>query len=125
MRFVLPMLWFFRSSFYFPPASSLVFIIMMNFFVSLCPIENYFQIASPLSRDLAPAKSRRPITIHLMALGFALASIFTPTMDPSIMPTRDGTTIIGSTAPWFRYTHAADVSVIERRNLLVATDILS
>ena len=65
------------------------------------------------------------MTIHLIAFGLALASIFTPTMDPSMMPTMDGTTIIGSTAPWFRYTQAADVSVMESRNLLVATDILS
>ena len=63
------------------------------------------------------------MTIHLIALGFDLARIFTPIMEPSMMPTSDGTTTMGSTAPWFRYTQAAEVSVMESRNLLVATEI--
>src|SRR4030043_1110369 len=75
----------------------------------------YFHISSPLSKALVPAKSKRPITIHLIAFGFVLASIRTPTIEPSIIPTTDGTTIIGSTPPEFKYIHAADVSVMESK----------
>lgn len=35
----------------------------------------------------------------LMVLGLATSRILTPTSEPSMMPTIDGTTIMGSTAP--------------------------
>jgi hypothetical protein len=53
----------------------------------------------PLSRDLPPAKMSSTITIYLIAAGFVLARILTPTIDPSIMPIIEGTTTIGRTAP--------------------------
>src|SRR4030042_6276042 len=71
----------------------------------------YFHISSPLSKALAPAKSKRPITIHLIAFGFVLASIRTPTREPSIIPITDGTTIIGSTAHELRKIQAAEEPV--------------
>ena len=40
------------------------------------------------------------------------------------MPISDGTTIMGITQPLFIYIQAAEVSVIESKNLLVATLIL-
>src|SRR3972149_4652038 len=82
----------------------------------------YFQILRPLRRALVPAKRSMTMTMYLTAEGFVFVSILTPTIEPNIMPIIEGTTIIGSTAPLFTYIHAADVSVIESRNLLVATE---
>ena len=40
----------------------------------------------PLSKALEPAKTSSVITTYRTAAGFVLASILTPTMEPSIMP---------------------------------------
>ena len=55
----------------------------------------------PLRKALSPAKRSIVMTMYLTAAGLVFASIFTPMMEPSIMPIIDGTTIMGSTAPLF------------------------
>ena len=65
------------------------------------------------------------MTIHRIKVGLAILSRRTPTKEPSMIPTSEGTTIMGITQPLFMYIHAAEVSVMERRNLLVATLIFS
>ena len=71
--------------------------------------------------DFNPANNKIPITIQLMNEGFAILRILTPTNEPNIIPTNEGTTISGIIAPLFRYIHAADVSVIDSKNFEVAT----
>jgi len=62
------------------------------------------------------------MTIHLIALGL-IGKYLHADHRTSMMPTSDGTTIMA--APRLvQIDQAADVSVMERRNLLVATDIL-
>jgi signal transduction histidine kinase len=77
---------------------------------------------NPLSMDFSPAKNKTPITMYRIILGLATARILTPIRDPSIRPTMEGTAIRGMTHPRFMYIQAADVSVMDSKNLLVATD---
>ena len=83
-----------------------------------------YPIPRPFNNAFKPATLRTTITRILIMAGFVFVRIFTPTNEPSIIPITEGTTISGSTAPLFIYIQAADVSVIDNRNLLVATEIL-
>ena len=64
----------------------------------------------PLSSARSPANSSTPITMRRITEPFSTLSRRAPILAPSIIPTTDGTAIIGSTAPLFTYTQAADES---------------
>jgi hypothetical protein len=49
-----------------------------------------------------PANNKITITIHRIKEGFAIFKILTPIKEPSIMPTNEGTTRSGITAPLLR-----------------------
>ncbi len=58
-------------------------------------------MSSPLVMVLIPQKRSKPITIHFTKVGFATRRIRTPMKDPPMIPTMEGTTIIGMTDPEF------------------------
>jgi hypothetical protein len=59
----------------------------------------YFHIPSPLSRILIPAKSKSPITNHLIVFGLVLTNILAPILEPRIIPRTEGMVMIGRIAP--------------------------
>ena len=73
-----------------------------------------------MSMALRPAKNSTAMTMYRIILGLATARILTPIREPSIKPTIEGTAIRGMTHPLFMYIQAADVSVMDSKNLLVA-----
>ena len=61
--------------------------------------------------------------MYRTTVGFVLVSILPPAIESSIIPIIYGTTSMGRAAPLCTYIHAAEVSVMESRNLLLATAI--
>jgi len=57
---------------------------------------------NPLSSARMPANSSTPMTRRRITAPDSTCSRRAPIFAPSIMPTTDGTAIIGSTAPWLR-----------------------
>src|SRR3954465_7390288 len=83
------------------------------------------QNAIPLRKARPPASSSSASTTLRTSDAGAMRRIRAPIFAPSITPMIDGTTRIGSTAPRFRYTQAAELSTTESRRPEVATESLS